>query len=142
VSGQRHHFQNARLKDVLYWKDRGELFPHCCRKAWQWRMYEERVEIGYPVATAHYTRDELVEAGVVGLYGYRRKSVMDAAPRVNDPTGTLIAMLRDAGHDDLADEVIRRERQRAVDLSGLDSAAPERDHDSERWRGQSQDRST
>jgi hypothetical protein len=69
--GRLHHFQNETLAKVLYWKGRGELFDHGARKAWQHRMYDGRVEIGYPVATEKHSVEELVNMGVVGLWGYR-----------------------------------------------------------------------
>lgn len=105
----RAHFQNEYAKRVRWWEERGELFEHCARKAWQHRLYDGRVEIGDPLPTPWHTREALKAAGIVGLYGYRRcERPMDATPRVNDHIGTLVAMLRDAGYDDLADEVIRR----------------------------------
>jgi hypothetical protein len=73
--GRLHHFQNDTLANALYWKGRGELFYHVARKAWQHRMYDGRVEIGYPVATEKYGVEELVGMGVVGLWGYRKKGV-------------------------------------------------------------------
>jgi hypothetical protein len=62
--------------NVLYWQSRGELPDHVFRKAWQRRIYDDRiVSIGYPVATEKYSVEELVHMGVVGLYGYRKEGV-------------------------------------------------------------------
>jgi hypothetical protein len=67
----RVHLQNEFAKRVKFWDDQGELERHALRKAWQWRLYDGRVEVGEPVATPWYTVGQLKAAGIVGLWGYR-----------------------------------------------------------------------
>jgi hypothetical protein len=69
--GARVWLQNEEIERVVYWLKRGELFDHCCRKAWQHRCYDGRIEIGMPKAAPAGSSAELFSAGIVGVYGYR-----------------------------------------------------------------------
>lgn len=67
------HVMNIKGGDLVYWASRNELAGHVFRKSYMKRIYDTSVLIvGEPRATETYSTSELIERGLVGIYGKRR----------------------------------------------------------------------
>lgn len=67
------HVTNISGGDLVYWASRNELAGHVFRKGYMHRIYDTSVLLlGEPRATAEYSSSELIEMGLVGIYGKRR----------------------------------------------------------------------